>query len=176
MSQSDTPFSIAVLAAKVQTIGQARAVLGKTSELLHDAYGKVGEVTTLAGLREEYIRQLDIVNAYAQGLYAIYAGADPDLFDEEISFQNAARIGLALERARKLLTDIEADANEEWWSITAILQAALESAGKAVATTLTTAANAVAAAAPSLVLGLWPLWVIAGIVIYILYFRKKVTG
>jgi hypothetical protein len=70
------------------------------------------------------------------------------------------------------LTDIEADANVEWWNITEILEAALEAAGKAVATTLTTAAKAVAAAAPSLVLGLWPLWVLVGVAVYFLYFRK----
>lgn len=173
MSKNDTTFSIALLAAKVQTVGQARAVLGKVSELLRDGYEKVDSVTSLAGLRDEYRRQLDIVNAYAQGVYAVFAGATPDLFDEEISYQNAARTGLAMERARKLLTDIETDADTSWWDITEILRAALEAAGKAIALTLETAAKAAAAAGPALIAGLWPLLLVAGLVIYVVYFRKR---
>jgi len=169
MAKSDSPFAISALAAKVHTVGEARAVLGRAAEILREAYEKLPEISGLAGLQEETQRQLDIANAYAQGIYAIYAGATPDLFEEEISFQNAARVGLALERARQALRATEEATETEWWDFVSVLQAALDAVATAVKWTASTAAATVVAAGAPLLSAFWPYLLLAGIVA-ILYF------
>lgn len=178
MAKSDSPFAIAALAAKVHTVGQARAALGAVADTLQDGYKRLPEITGLADLQEESRRQLDIANAYAQGVYAIYSGATPDLFDEEISFSNAARVGLAMERARQTLREIEDAANTEWWDLAAIIAAALAAVKTAVDWTAKTVANAAAAVAAPLLSTFWPyLAIIAlGIVLYFRFWRKAIGG
>lgn len=172
MASTDTTFAMARLASKVQTVGQARAVLGKTAELLRDGYSKLDTLTNLGGLRDGYRDSLDIANAYAQGVYAIYSGATPDLYDEEISIQNAARVGLSLERARKILVEIEDAAEVQWWDIVAILQEALNAVQSAITWTAGTLAKTAAAVAAPIVSTFWP-WLLAIAVGLFFYFRFK---
>ena len=172
MAKSDSPFAIATLAAKVQTVGQARVVLGRAAELLQDGYTKLPDIPNIAGLADESKRQLDLSNAYAQSIYAIYSGATPDLFDEEISFQNAARVGLALERARQTLRNIEDAADTEWWDILGALEAALDSVQKALVWTASTVANVVAAAGAPLLSAFWPYLLLAGGA-YVVYLNRS---
>lgn len=163
MAKSDGTFAIAALAARVHTVGEARAVLGSAAQMLQEAYTKVPNVSTIAGLREETRRQLDLANDYAQEVYAIYSGATPDLFDEEISFSNAARVGLALERARLGLRQTEDALDAEYWNIAAVLEAALQSAKSAVEWTVHQLANAAAAVTAPIVDAFWPILLVAGV-------------
>lgn len=163
MAKSDGTFAIAALAAKVHTIGEARAVLGKAADLLQEAFAKVPDVSTIAGLRAETQRQLELANDYAQDVYRIYSGATPDLFDEEISFANAARVGLALERARVGLRQTEDALDSEYWDIAAVLEAALQAAKSAVEWTVHQLANAAAAVTAPIVDAFWPILLVAGV-------------
>lgn len=175
MSKTDSPFAISALAAKVGTIGQARVVLGRAAELLQDGYSKLADIPNIAGLADESRRQLDLSNAYAMSIYKIYSGATPDLYDEEISFQNAARVGLALERARQTLVNIEDATNQEWWDIVGALQAALDSVATAVEWTVSKAANIVASAGTPLLAAFWP-YLLGIAVMFIFVYRSELKG
>jgi len=175
MAKSDSPFAISKLAAKVQNIGQARAVLGKTADLLREGYDKVAGVASIfvpgTGALESGLRDsLDSVNALAMAEYKIFAGATPDLFDEEISFQNAAKIGLCMERARQVLTQIE-DANDtEYWNIVEILEEALRAVGEAVVWTVQTIAKAAVAGTTPIISAFWPWLLLIGAAVFLYYF------
>jgi hypothetical protein len=191
MAASDTTFRIAAVAAQVQTIGQARAVLGETAKVLREAYGRLDEVHNVGGsvgdllladwlrsggLRDEFRSSLDIANAYAQGIYTIFAGATPDLYDEEISVQNARRVGAALERAREILRDIEDEAGREWWNFAELLTVALETVGKALATGVGAVARGAAAVTGAVWQGFWPYILVGGVVLLAYLFRRRILA
>jgi lipid-A-disaccharide synthase-like uncharacterized protein len=174
VAKSDTTFAISALAAKVQNIGQARVVLGATADLIRQGYDRLPDISSLAGLRDQFADSLGRVNAQAQDLYKIFQGATPDLYDQDISFQHAASIGLVLEHTRKILTEMEDAADVEWWNIVAVLQAALDSVVSAVQWTVKTAANTVALAATPLLAAFWPYLLVAGVLLVIYMSRGQI--
>lgn len=106
---------LASLAGRIQTIAHARAVLGRSTELLREAYGHLGEIPEAEGLRDASRSMLDQVNAYAGQVYAAIGTADPDLQDEEISIYNASRAALALHQCNRALLQIEENAGATYW-------------------------------------------------------------
>jgi len=177
MASTDTSFSVAGVAADVQTIGQARAVLGVVAGIVQDAYAELDASEVGRDLKSSLHNLLDVVNADAQRLYAIYAGATPDLFDQEISISNAAQIGVNLEYARSALAQVEAAVGIPW-DFTGQLKTALAGAGAIAQTGASGIARAAAAAGAGLAAAFWPyLLVLAvGVFVYFRFVRRLVRA
>jgi hypothetical protein len=173
--QSDTTFAIAKVAGEIHTIGGARAALGAVSEMLRDGYTKLPEIAGSSPFSELAFRTyLDTANARAQELYAIYAGATPDLFDEEISLTNAGRIGFLLESTRKVLTDIEAVAARDYWDIAGTISRAVALAQKAIEWTAGLVGKSAAAIIAPILKAFWPVLLIVGVVLAVYLFRDRI--
>jgi len=125
VARTGSAIALAEQAARIQTIGAARATLGYASEILNAADKAVDLVdfSTLAeggafqaginqvfgitsSIKEELRSSIAIAQAYATGIYATYAGATPDLLDEEISTLNSTRVAFALQRALTALNSV----------------------------------------------------------------------
>jgi len=171
---------MSALAAKVQTVGGARAVLGEVSEILRDGYTKLGAFAGAGGavLDASFRAALDTANDYAQGIYAIYAGATPDLYDQEISTTNAVRIANALETSREILRELELAIQKDQWDIVGRLQAALDKAQKAIEWTAGLIGKAAAAAVTPILGAFWPylLIIAVGLFAYFRWGRKLIGG
>lgn len=125
MGKTGSAVALAEQAARIQTIGAARATLGYASDVLNAADKAVDliDFSTLAeagpvqaginavfgitgSVKEELRTSISIAQAYATGIYATYAGATPDLLDEEISTLNSTRVAFALQRALSALNSV----------------------------------------------------------------------
>lgn len=125
MGKTGSAVALAEQAARIQTIGAARATLGYASEILNaaDAAVDLVDVATLyeagplqaginkvfgitGSIKEELRSSIAIAQAYATGIYATYAGATADLLDEEISTLNSTRVAFALQRALSALNSV----------------------------------------------------------------------
>jgi hypothetical protein len=169
--KSGSAIKLAEQAARIQTIGAARATLGYASEVLHTAYGALDliDFSTLeqggafqAGLNQVFgvtsslkdgLRDtIDIARAYAEGIYATYAGATSDLYDEEISTLNSTRVAFALQRALQALNEVVdavenpaiTDGADFVQGVMDILDRIITAAAKAAASVVQGAANAAA--------------------------------
>lgn len=123
--KSGSAIALAEQAARIQTIGAARATLGYATEVLHTAYEALDliDFTQLAeggpvqaglnqvfgitaSIKDELRSSIDIARAYAEGIYATYAAASADLYDQEISTLNSTRVAFALQRALSALNSV----------------------------------------------------------------------
>jgi hypothetical protein len=162
--QSDNAATIAAVAASIQTVGQARAALGAASDLLKQAYEKLPVISTTADLRQAASDRLDVVNAYASGIYAILP-ADDASQGNQIDTLTANRVGLALAQSQDALKDIEDTANLEIWNIRAILTDAISTAATWTGGGIQAVTNAVAAGGSAFVASAWPTLLIVGVVL-----------
>ncbi len=175
MRATDTALAIAGVASQVSTIGQARAVLGTTTATLAQAYSRLGDLTSLAGLRDEARSRLDAINAFAGRVYSIW-NDDPDLQAEEISTVNATKVGICLAQANDALKDVEELANEDFWNFAELLRESLAAAGKLAGDAIQSITNAVGAGVGAFVTSAWPTLVLVGAGIVALYIvREKVA-
>jgi hypothetical protein len=127
VAKTGSAVALAEQAARIQTIGAARETLGYATKVLHDAYAgleSVGLVPAGSGffdrfqaginevvginddVRDELRSSIEIARAYAEGIYATYAGATSDLLDQEISTLNSTRVAFALQRALTALNSV----------------------------------------------------------------------
>jgi hypothetical protein len=174
MASTDTALSIASVAAQVSTIGQARAVLGTVSSTLQDGYTKLPQISTTAGLRDAAQSRLDVVNNFAQRVYAIW-NDDPQLQDEEISAVNATKVGICMAQASDALKDIEDAASQEFWNFTDLLNDSLAAAGSLGGNAVQSVTNAIAAGGAAFVTAAWPtLLIVGGVVVGAYLFRKEI--
>lgn len=190
----DTSLAIAAIAARVNTIGQARAVLGVAANVIGDAYTHLPDIkantlgvilagpvlgwfesTSIDDVRAAAKSRLDAANTYAQQVYAIW-NSDPDLQDEEISATNATKVGFALARANDVLKDIQNLAQTDYWNFGDLLNDALAQAGQLAGSAVQSVTNAIAAGTAAFVWSSWPtLLLIAGAVgVYV--FRKPIIA
>lgn len=161
MRATDTSLAIAQVAAKVNTIGQARAALGVVSRTLEQAYSRLPDITSIADLREATRGRIDAKNAFAQRVYAIW-NDDPELQDEEISAVNATKVGICMAQANDVLKDVEELANEDFWNFTELLREAIENAGRLAGQAIQSITNAIAAGGGAFVAAAWPTLLLVG--------------
>lgn len=80
------------LGSKAATGDQGRALLGEALNRLHsDGYGRLDQVTTLAGQRDEAQSGLDNARTYAENVYN-----DLPMGDGELDAHTQQRVGVAL--------------------------------------------------------------------------------
>lgn len=166
MSADDTTAAIAEVAAQVHTVGQARAALGQTTELLADGYTKLDAITG-SDNRDAARELLDQANDYAQ---RVYADLPSDNLDAEIDVTTALRVGGAFGTSRRALRRIEEAANTTYWDYVGALNQTLTSVGSAAGDAVQSVTNAVAAGGAAFVLSAWPtlLLAAAGVALYFL--------
>jgi hypothetical protein len=170
---ASSAIALAAVAAKITTIGDARAALGVVSHTLANAYERLPDITTTADLRDTAREYLDQVNSYAQRIYRIW-NDDPDLQDEDISTLNASKVGLCISQANKALSDIENLANTEYWDIAEAIEEVLRTVGHVAGATIQAIGNAVAAGGTALFAAAWPTLLVAGLIAGVYYFRKPI--
>lgn len=184
-------LSTAALAARVTTIGAARAVLGKCSLLLHEAYpyldmvaggrgnsvlGAVASAGSAVGvlpdldaayeeLRASTRSSLDIARAYVEGIYATIGTADPLLQDEEISAKNAARVGVAMMQTEEAIQDVEEAIKETYLDFGEVMSEVLAGAGATAAGAVSSVAASVAAGGAAFLYGAWPVLLGVGVLV-----------
>ena len=149
---------IAAVAAKVTTIGRARAALGKCTELLQAGYAKVNQASLWDEdeLKDACKDRLDVVNAYAQGIYATIGTADPELQEEEISAIASSRVGLVIAQTDEALEDIDEAIAENNFDVVETLRLALSIAGETAGSAVQSVTNAVAAGGAAFIWAAWP--------------------
>lgn len=176
MAQSDNSLTLTAVAAQITTIGAARAALGKVSEVLREAYGRLDAIGGGAGsaivnlgtgaldeVKEAARQRLDVVNAYAQGIYATIGTSDPDLQGEEIGALTCARIGLVLAQAQDALKDVENAADETYWDFASLIRDSLAESGAIAGTAIQKLTNGIAAGGAALVASAWPTILAVGV-------------
>lgn len=163
--------AIAKVAAGIGNIGQARAVLGAVADTIQKAYNVLPTVSSVEGIRDNFAERLDHLNTTATGLYAIYAGATPDLFDQEITTQHAMQIGWTISTANELFNDIEAQGGVTYFSFSDIATQALVNAGTWVGQGVDAVAKPLAAGGAALLEGLWPYLLGAGLILGLYWYR-----
>jgi hypothetical protein len=156
MGASDNELSIARVAASVQTVGQGRAVLGAATGLLRQAYEKLDSITSVEGVRDQARNNLDIVNAYAGGIYALLPSDDARQGDA-LTTKQAQQIGLSLRQSQDALKDIEEAAGFDFWDVKEVLSNAVASVAGNVGAGAQAVTNALAAGGSALFSSAWPL-------------------
>jgi hypothetical protein len=175
MAATDTKAAIAQIATQVQSIGQARAVLGVVTQVLKEGYEKLDSVSSLAGLRDSSQSLLDQTNAYAAKIYAVWTD-EPDLQSEEISVMNQLRVATCLEQARENVRMVEEAAAMDFWNLAQLLTDSLANAVQIAKS----AGNAVAQVVKvpltfgiAMLQGLWPYVVLFGFGVVIFFWVRK---
>jgi hypothetical protein len=194
MAKSDNAATIAAVAAKVQTVGQARAALGKAADLLREGYTRIDAVGagvvhdyTPLGFLEDKIGgidelkaacrdRLDVVNAYAGGIYATLSAADAAQA-QLLEFAQSQRTALALAQAQGALKDVEDAAAEDYWDIAQLLTDAIVAAAAYAGQAIQAITNAAGRAALAFGFAAWPTLLIVGalVALYVWwrYFRRR---
>lgn len=170
MGASDNALTIASVAATVQTVGQGRAVLGKVAELLKQAYGLVDTIggadhpltsNTLGILATSETRdaaksRIDVVNAYAGGVFALLPADDARQTDL-LTTRQSGQIALCMRQAQDALKDIEEAAGVDYWDLSQIFSDTVASVAGRVGGGLQAVTNAAAAGGAALFSSAWPL-------------------
>jgi hypothetical protein len=166
---SSNAVALAAASAKITNVGELRAAMGAVSATLAQGYPYLDSISWIAGEKDAARGLLDTVNTSAQKLYAIVAGADQDLWDQDISTTHAILAGQVVSQANDALKTVEAAAAENLWDIASIVsdaidqvRAALAATGAAVGTTLQGLVNAAGAGAASFAFAAWPTLLIIG--------------
>lgn len=159
MAKTDTMAAIAAIAIQVQTVGQARAVLGKATELLANGYARLGDLP--GDVAEAAQDLLDGSNAYAGGIYAMLPTADAAQ-GQQLAAAMAGRVGAALETSRKALRQVEEDADADYWDFLGALQEVLQAVGGAAGDAVQGVVNAAAAGAGAFIKNSWGALILIG--------------
>lgn len=176
-------LALAAASAKITNVGELRAAMGSVAQTLAQGYPYLDSISWIAGEKDAARALLDTVNTSAQKLYAIVAGADQDLWDQEISTSHAILAGQVVAQANDALKTVEDAAKENLWNIASIVSDAIDqvrammaAAGAAAGKTLQGLVNAAGAGAASFVFAAWPtlLLVGAGVVVYL--YRGKILA
>ncbi len=174
MATTDTPARVAAAAAKVKTVGQARAALGVVADVLRIAYAHAGDVSSMGGAAEAATSRLDVVNNYAQRIY----GALPAEGDQAaaISPLQAAQVGLVIGQAQRALKDIDEAVEGTAWNLVDLLTQAIAAAAKLAGQAIQGATNAAAGGLFAFLRAAWPTVLIAAVVVLgLLWLRGRVA-
>jgi hypothetical protein len=175
-------LALAAASAKITNVGELRAAMGAVSQTLGQGYPYLDSISWIAGEKDAARSLLDTVNTSAQMLYAIVAGATPDLWDQDISTSHAILAGQVVSQANDALKLVEAAAAQNLWDIASIvsdaidqIRAVMASAGAAVGTTLQGLVNAAGAGAASFAFAAWPTLLIVGALGVAYLYRGKIA-
>ena len=183
MAKSDTALTIAKVAASVKTVGQARAVIGKSTELLHDGYDKLDALPSgtvggfLAGagdsddVRAAAKSLLDQANAYCGKVYAKLS-SDDDAQTNVIDPLTAGQVGACLATSQSALKSVEEAAAVDYWDYFGALTEVLQTVGEAAGHVIAKTAAAVASGGFALFKAAWWVFLLLGLVIGLLLYLR----
>jgi hypothetical protein len=172
VATSDTPLRLANEASKIKSVGQARAALGVVAEVLRRAYDRLPEVSGMADLDEAARDRLDVVNNYAQGLFAMLPG-DDIAQRKPVTPLMASKIGLAIGQAHRAVKDIDEAAAFSGWDFVALLAEAIREAAELAGKAAQGTTNAILAALFAFLRAAWPTVLIVVVALVVVW---KVRG
>lgn len=199
MGKSDTALTIAKVASQVKTVGQARAVIGKSTELLADGYTKLPDTPTgstdsflfkytplgffaddtgtadSANVRKAAQDLLDQANAYCKKVYDALPSDDASQ-GNVVDVLTARQIGACLASSQSALKSVEEAAATEYWDYFAALSEVLKAVGEAAGHIIAKTAAAVAGGLGAMIKAAWWVFLILGLVVGLLLylrFRKR---
>jgi hypothetical protein len=180
---SSSAINLAAASAKITNVGELRAAMGAVSQTLAQGYPYLDSISWIAGEKDAARGLLDTVNTSAQKLYAIVAGADQDLWDQDISTTHAVLAGQVVAQANDALKTVEDAAKENLWDIASIVSDAIDAvrallvaAGTAVGKTLQQLVNGVGAGAAAFAFAAWPTLLLVGAGVLIYVNREKILA
>jgi hypothetical protein len=175
-------LALAAASAKITNVGELRAAMGAVSQTLAQGYPYLDSISWIAGEKAAARSLLDTVNKSAQLLYAIVAGAEQDLWDQDISTSHALLAGQVVAQANDALKSVEEAAAQNLWDIATIVSAAIDevrailsAAGAAAGKTVQGVVNAVGAGAASFAFAAWPTLLIAAAFGVAYLYRGKIA-
>jgi hypothetical protein len=183
MAKTDTPLTIAKVAAGVKTVGQARAVIGKATTLLADGYTKLPQTpsgTILGDLTgagdDDNVRKasqvlLDQANAYCQKIYAKLP-TDDDSQSNVVDVLTARQVGACLATSQVALKSVEDAADTDYWDFFAALTQVLTTVGEAAGNVIAKTAAAAASGFGAMFKAAWWVFLILGLVIGLLLYLR----
>lgn len=179
---SSNALALAAASAKITNVGELRAAMGSVSSTLAQGYPYLDSISWIAGEKDAARGLLDTVNKSAQQLYAIVAGADQDLWDQDISTTHALLAGQVVSQANDALKTVEDAAAQNLWDIASIVSDAIDqvrailvAAGTATGNTLQGIVNAGAAGVASFAFAAWPTILIVGALGLAYLYRGKLA-
>jgi hypothetical protein len=179
---SSNALALAAASAKITNVGELRAAMGAVSQTLAQGYPYLDSISWIAGEKDAARAALDTVNKSAQLLYAIVAGADQDLWDQDISTRHAILAGQVVSQANDALKAVEDAAKANLWDIASIVsdaidnvRATLVATGAAVGNTVQGVVNAAAAGVTSFAFAAWPTLLIVGAIGLAYLYRGKIA-
>ncbi len=181
MGKSDTALTIAKVSAQVKTVGQARAVIGKATELLSEGYDKLDDVpsNTVLGfitgadvdVRATSKSLLDEANAYCKKIYDAQP-QDDDSQSNTLDIKTARQVGACLATSQAALKSVEDAANTEYWDFFGALTDVLKTVGEAAGHVIAKTAAAVAAGGGALFKAAWWVFLLLGLVVALLLYLR----
>jgi hypothetical protein len=157
--------------------------MGAVANTLAQGYPYLESISWIAGEKDAARALLDTVNKSAQLLYQIVAGADQDLWAEDISTSHAILAGQVVSQANDALKMVEDAAKANLWDIASIVsdaidnvRATLVATGAAVGKTAQGLVNAGAAGVTSFVFAAWPALLLAGALGLAYLYRGKIAA
>ncbi len=178
---SSSAIGLAAASAKITNVGELRAAMGAVASTLAQGYPYLDSISWIAGEKDAARAVLDTVNKSAQLLYQIVAGADQDLWAEDISTSHAILAGQVVSQANDALKTVEDAAHQNLWDIASIVsdsidnvRAALVATGGAVGGTVQGVVNAAAAGVTSFAFAAWPTLLIAAALGVAYLYRGKI--
>jgi hypothetical protein len=187
MAKSDTALTIAKVSARIKTVGQARACIGKATDLLSEGYDKLPDTPSgtvlgfFAGagdsddVRKAAQSLLDQANAYCKKIYDKLP-SDDDSQTNVVDVLTAGQVGAALATSQSALKSVEQAAAEDYWDFFAALTEVLEAVGEAAGHVIAKTAAAAGAGLGALIKAAWWVFLILALVIgLLLYLRFRPT-
>lgn len=166
------------ITAGIKTNRQGRQVMGLVADMLRDGYNLVptlkddfaeGFLGPLSApfeeLREQAISRLDLANAYAQGIYArIHDDDEP--FDESLR----ERVGVSVKQAQQVVSELSKDSDE-------MAESYLDEMAEIVLPVLQRIIEKVkeipGGLSKGILLSIWPLLLLGGIVLVVMWRLRK---
>jgi len=148
--------------------------MGLVADMLRDGYEEVPKIEadfaelftgSIEELRQQAISSLDIVNAYAQGIY----GFIPDN-DQPLDEQYRGRIRLSIKQARETVESINHAAAVIAVSYTEEMADVVLSAGQQIVETIKELPKNLS---KGILVSIWPLLILGGIVLVVMWRLRK---
>lgn len=161
--------ALEAIAAGINTVGQARAVLGEAARLLREAFSKIEDVPGGDDVREAVKSLLNSANNYAQKIYGgLSSNADEQA--DPISQQTRLQVAAALQSAEAGLANVEESLGESYWDFPAAMRIVLSGVGAGLGEVLHTAGAVAGQAGAGLFSGLGIFWTLAIVGVLVVIF------
>jgi len=169
---------IATIAAQINTCGEGRAVLGRTTELLSQGYDRLPDITSSDGsifsFNEDGARAsakslLDQANDYAQRVYASIPSGN---LDAPLAPAIKNQVAAALQSALRALSTVETAAEVDYWDYFGSLSEVLSDVGSAAGSVTAPISSGLLTLIWTAIKGAWPLLLVVALLLY-LYGRAR---